>query len=311
MTSSMPVAFDEELPLRNARFWILQVAGWLLLTTLYFRDSIEYGLHGGYARLTVAITALSWGMGVVCSTGLALAYLASRDRWGTGVRTVPLVMLLALLAAVPWGAAITGAHVFALSADDTGYRYFFHGFVLMGVWSGAFLWFVHGSRLSGTQSVIAPGPDLQVVHGLHASQADASVSTKSVAESSSLREDSEEAWTSEKRLLLREGKSVKFCRVRDIAYIQAADDYTEVHLSSGQAAIVMQRLRYWESQLPEGFVRIHRSTLINLDLAEELVHSEGAWRVRLRSCPEPLTVSRRFAQGVRAAVDGRQDGIAV
>ena len=96
---------------------------------------------------------------------------------------------------------------------------------------------------------------------------------------------------------------MKFCLVRDIAYIQAADDYTEVHLSSGHVAIVMQRLRYWESHLPESFVRIHRSTLVNLELADELVHRDGAWRVRLRGFPEPLTVSRRFAQALKSGVD--------
>ena len=98
---------------------------------------------------------------------------------------------------------------------------------------------------------------------------------------------------------------MKFCLVRDIVYIQAADDYTEVYLSNGEVAIVTQRLRYWESKLPESFVRIHRSTLINLELTEQLEHRDGAWQVRMRGGVEPLTVSRRFAQAVRAKVQGR------
>ena len=98
---------------------------------------------------------------------------------------------------------------------------------------------------------------------------------------------------------------MRFCLVRDIACIRAAGDYTEVHLSNAEVATVIQRLRYWESQLPESFVRIHRSTLINLEATEELAHVDGAWQVRLRGCGEPLTLSRRYAQAVRAKLDGR------
>ena len=98
---------------------------------------------------------------------------------------------------------------------------------------------------------------------------------------------------------------MKLCSVRDIAYIQAADDYTEVHHSRGQVAIVTQRLRYWESQLPESFVRIHRSTLINLELTEELVQIDGSWKVRLRGYPDLLTMRRRAARVVKAKLEGR------
>ena len=113
-------------------------------------------------------------------------------------------------------------------------------------------------------------------------------------------------WTPDDRLPLREGNSVTFHRVRDIAYIRAAGDYTDVHLLGGQVAIVMRRLRHWEARLPESFVRIHRSTLVNMELSEELVRADGAWKVRIRGCAEPLTVSRRFAQAVKAKVAGHK-----
>ena len=123
---------------------------------------------------------------------------------------------------------------------------------------------------------------------------------------SSATEGAAVSWRPDDRVCLQERKRVKFCRVRDIAYIQAADDYTEVHLSSGEVAMVTQRLQHWKSRLPECFVRIHRSTLINLELSEELVHLDGAWQVRLRGCAQPLTVSRRLAQAVKAKVIGRK-----
>ena len=45
--------------------------------------------------------------------------------------------------------------------------------------------------------------------------------------------------------------------------------------------------------------------LINLELSEELVYVDSVWQMRLRGCPEPLPVSRRFARAVKARVDGR------
>lgn len=110
----------------------------------------------------------------------------------------------------------------------------------------------------------------------------------------------------EDRVRLEERKRVRFCRVRDIAYIQSADDYSEVHLANGEVALVPERLQHWESRLPESFVRIHRSTLINAELSEELLHSDGAWQVRLQGCPTLLTVSRRLAQTVKAKILGDQ-----
>ncbi|MEM7135155.1 MAG: LytTR family DNA-binding domain-containing protein [Myxococcota bacterium] len=110
----------------------------------------------------------------------------------------------------------------------------------------------------------------------------------------------------EDRVRLQERRRVRFCRVRDIAYIRSADDYAEVHLANGEVALVPERLQHWESRLPDSFVRIHRSTLINADLSEEMLHENGAWQVRLHGCSDRLTVSRRLAQQVKAKILGRR-----
>ena len=45
---------------------------------------------------------------------------------------------------------------------------------------------------------------------------------------------------------------------------------------------------------------------LSVDLIEELGQVDGTWRVRLRGCEEPLTVSRRLERAVKAKVDERQ-----
>jgi two-component system, LytTR family, response regulator len=55
-----------------------------------------------------------------------------------------------------------------------------------------------------------------------------------------------------------------FARLADVAYIQAADDYTECYFVNGKTALTALRLKIWEEHLTEsGFVRVHRSTLVN------------------------------------------------
>jgi two-component system LytT family response regulator len=95
-------------------------------------------------------------------------------------------------------------------------------------------------------------------------------------------------------VLLQEAKRARFVRVREITHIQAADDYSDVHLRDGSHALVDVTLRRWEGRLPaQCFVRIHRSSLVNLGHIASLQQVEGHWRVLLRE-GAVLDVSRRM-----------------
>lgn len=94
---------------------------------------------------------------------------------------------------------------------------------------------------------------------------------------------------------LREAQALRFVAVRDISFIQAADDYSEVHLREGPTALVEVTLRSWEERLPpQRFVRIHRSTLVNLLHVQTVQHDAGRWDVVLED-GQRLVVSRRMA----------------
>ena len=60
-------------------------------------------------------------------------------------------------------------------------------------------------------------------------------------------------------------------------------------------------LREWEQRLPDRqFVRIHRSTILNLECVERLEQwPHASQHVYLRGLPEPLTLSRRFGARLR------------
>jgi two-component system, LytTR family, response regulator len=104
------------------------------------------------------------------------------------------------------------------------------------------------------------------------------------------------------RLLLRLGDERAFVRVRDIMALEADGDGSTLRLAPQLARMPSGKsLREWEQRLPDRqFVRIHRSTIVNLEYVERLESwSHASQRVYLRGLSEPLTMSRRFGARLR------------
>jgi two-component system LytT family response regulator len=111
-----------------------------------------------------------------------------------------------------------------------------------------------------------------------------------------------QALTYEDRLFLRLDDRLVFLRVRDIVAVLARADNSVLHLADGTQARARKSLREWVDRLPErDFVRIHRSTMVNLEFVERLEEwSHFSYRVYLRGLAEPLQMSRRWGARVRS-----------
>jgi two-component system LytT family response regulator len=106
----------------------------------------------------------------------------------------------------------------------------------------------------------------------------------------------------DERLFLRLGDERAFVRVRDIMALEAEGDGSTLRLAPSHARKASGKsLREWEQRLPDRhFVRIHRSTIVNLEYVERLEPwSHASQLVYLRGVSEPLTMSRRFAARLR------------
>lgn len=101
----------------------------------------------------------------------------------------------------------------------------------------------------------------------------------------------------EDRLLIEIGERSRFVKIGSIKYIGADGDYTQVFTDDGKRHLVAKPLKEWEDRLPEKhFVRIHRSTIVNLEYIEKVETWFGrSYRIYLRETKEPLTASRRYA----------------
>jgi len=105
----------------------------------------------------------------------------------------------------------------------------------------------------------------------------------------------------EDRLFIEIGERSKFLKISSIKCISADGDYTQVFTDDGKKHLVTKPLKEWEDRLPEKyFVRIHRSTIVNLEFIEKVeTWFSRSYQIHLRQMKEPLSVSRRYASQLK------------
>lgn len=89
----------------------------------------------------------------------------------------------------------------------------------------------------------------------------------------------------------------KFIKVDTIICITASKEYTEIVTTEGVKGLIYKSMIEWEKRLPEkNFIRIHRSSIINLKYVQELKASlNNTYKVFMKGISDPLVMSRRYA----------------
>ncbi|MGQ0641747.1 MAG: LytR/AlgR family response regulator transcription factor [Gemmatimonadaceae bacterium] len=96
------------------------------------------------------------------------------------------------------------------------------------------------------------------------------------------------------RIAIRSGGSVFFLPVEEIDWLEAADNYVRIH-AKGETYIVRQTLQRMEDSLaPSAFVRIHRSSIVNVGRIKEIQPWFGGEYVVLLRDGTKLHTSRRY-----------------
>jgi two-component system LytT family response regulator len=98
------------------------------------------------------------------------------------------------------------------------------------------------------------------------------------------------------RLAIKSGGRVIFLRVDDVDWIEAADNYVSLHVGN-ETHLHRETMTAMEAQLPpKKFMRISRSTIVNLDRIKELQPMfHGEYAVILRNGAR-LTLSRSYRE---------------
>jgi two-component system, LytTR family, response regulator len=99
------------------------------------------------------------------------------------------------------------------------------------------------------------------------------------------------------RLLVRSTGRVHFVRTSDIDWCEAAGNYVRLHVGE-EAHLFRETMNGLESKLdPQQFVRIHRSTIVNIDRIHELRSSPNGEYALFLSTGAKLTLSRGYREG--------------
>jgi two-component system LytT family response regulator len=102
------------------------------------------------------------------------------------------------------------------------------------------------------------------------------------------------------RLMIKSGGRIHFVRMADVDYCEAAGNYVRIHVGP-QCHLVRDTMSHLESELdPQQFMRIHRSTIVNVDRVQEMQSSfNGEYVVLLRGGTR-LTLSRGYRDAIHA-----------
>lgn len=101
------------------------------------------------------------------------------------------------------------------------------------------------------------------------------------------------------RILVREGSQVHVIPAASIDYIEAQDDYVNIH-AGGKAYLKQQRLSYLESALDQKkFIRIHRSYILNIERMAKIELYAKDSRVVILKDGTKLNVSRAGYEKLR------------
>ena len=105
------------------------------------------------------------------------------------------------------------------------------------------------------------------------------------------------------RFPIKSAGDIYFVRAEDIDWIDAAGNYTALHVS-GRKHLVRETMKSIESKLdPRKFVRVHRSAIINIDRLRKLQpYFHGEYVVTLQD-GTTLTSSRGYSDRLRALLE--------
>lgn len=92
-----------------------------------------------------------------------------------------------------------------------------------------------------------------------------------------------------------------YVKYDDIVFIKAESEYSSVYLDTGEKLFVRKLLKYWEEKLPEEkFLRIHRSTIVNLEYIKTIENNfKKSYKIKLRKLEEELSISQRYATKIK------------
>jgi two-component system LytT family response regulator len=82
----------------------------------------------------------------------------------------------------------------------------------------------------------------------------------------------------QQKIMLPTMEGFEIVPIKEILYCEAADNFTKFYFDGGQPLLICRTLKYFEEVLlPHGFLRIHRSYVINPDFVTRYSKGKGGY----------------------------------
>lgn len=104
------------------------------------------------------------------------------------------------------------------------------------------------------------------------------------------------------RLKVQSGGKTEFVAASEIVYCKGAGDYVEMVLANGTKHLHLAKLHELEDGLPQTFLKVHRSYVVNTECVQTLTREASGVGSLALSNGETIPVSRRILPKVRSAL---------
>lgn len=98
----------------------------------------------------------------------------------------------------------------------------------------------------------------------------------------------------------------RFIEARDICYLQADNNSTDIHLYNGEMITAFKTLKHFETVLSSPFVRIHNSYIVNIDYVSR-IHT-GNSVCYIKNTTTKLPFSKSYKENVDAIISSITNG---
>lgn len=98
----------------------------------------------------------------------------------------------------------------------------------------------------------------------------------------------------------------RFIEAKDICYLQADNNSTDIHLYNGEMITAFKTLKHFESVLSSPFVRIHNSYIVNIDYVSR-IHTGNAV-CYIKNTTTKLPFSKSYKENVDSIINSITNG---
>jgi Response regulator of the LytR/AlgR family len=113
--------------------------------------------------------------------------------------------------------------------------------------------------------------------------------------------DYEIKYSAEDKLFVKANGEPQLIKINEILFIAAESQYTMLKTADNKTLLLRKSVAEWEKLLPaKNFLRIHRSTIINLEYITKIEkYYNSSFVVFMKNTKEPFIISKRYSALLR------------